>query len=139
MIPKTGKYLFKKYKDLIPYGVFGVLSTLLNIGAYWACAHPFRLSVMPSTVIAWIITVLFVYITNRRWAFHSEAHTMKAVLKEIISFFLCRLGTELIDLAAMFIFVDKLALNDMLIKVIANIVVIIVNYIASKFIIFTHK
>ena len=128
----------EKYKDLIPYAVFGVLSTILNIVSYWILAHPVHMPVMASTITAWIITVLFVYVTNRKWVFHSEAVGTQAVVKEIISFFACRIGTELIDLAFMFIFVDKLGFNDMVIKVIANVVVIIVNYIASKFVIFRH-
>lgn len=131
--------LIEKYKDLIPYAIFGVLTTLVNIGCYWLCAHPLGLPVMASTIIAWFASVLFAYLTNRKWVFHSEAVGAAAIWKEIISFFACRIGTELIDLAFMFIFVDKLGFNDMVIKVIANVVVIIVNYIASKFVIFRHS
>lgn len=95
--------------------------------------------VLASTLIAWFASVLFAYLTNRKWAFHSEAVGGKAIAKEIVSFFGCRIGTELIDLAAMYIFVEQLGFNDMVIKVIANIVVIIVNYVASKFVIFRHN
>lgn len=132
------KQLFEKYKDVIPYAVFGVLTTLVNIVSYWVFAHPLHLPVMASTIFAWVLSVLFAYLTNRKWVFHSEAVGAKAIAKEIASFFGCRVGTELIDLAAMFIFVDKLNLNDMVIKIIANIIVIIVNYVASKFVIFKH-
>lgn len=131
--------LIEKYKDLIPYAVFGVLSTILNIVSYWILAHPVHMPVMASTIVAWIITVLFVYVTNRKWVFHSEADSAKAVVTEIISFFACRVGTELIDLFCMWLFVDMLHMNDMVIKVIANVIVIIVNYLASKFVIFRHK
>lgn len=130
--------LFEKYKDLIPYAVFGALTTLVNIVAYWLFAHPFGMPVLVSTIIAWFLSVLFAYVTNRKWVFHSEADTVKAVLKEIVSFFACRIGTELVDLAAMFIFVDLLHMNDMAVKIIANVVVIILNYAASKFVIFKH-
>ena len=133
------KQLFEKYKDVIPYAVFGVLTTLVNIVSYWVFAHPLHLPVMASTIFAWVLSVLFAYLTNRKWVFHSEAVGAKAIAKEIASFFGCRVGTELIDLAAMFIFVDKLNLNDMVIKTIANIIVIIVNYVASKFVIFKHQ
>lgn len=71
--------------------------------------------------------------------FHSEAFGPKAIGKEIIYFFACRVGTELIDLFCMWLFVDMLHMNDMVIKAIANVVVIIVNYLASKFVIFRHK
>ena len=64
--------LWDKYKDIIPYGVFGVLTTLVNIVSYWIFAHPFGLSVMVSTVLAWILSVLFAYLTNRKWVFHQN-------------------------------------------------------------------
>lgn len=136
---KKFRELFENYKDLIPYAVFGVLSTTLNIGTYWIFSHLLHIPVIAATILAWIITVLFVYITNRRWVFHSEADTKKAVIKELTSFYVCRVGTELVDLACMFIFVDMLHINDILIKVGANILVIVLNYIASKFLIFKHK
>ena len=128
------KKLYEKYKDIIPYAVFGVLTTLVNIAVYWLMAHPLGLGVMPSTIIAWIAAVLFAYITNRKWVFHSEANTRNEIIKEIISFFACRLATGVVDWACMFIFVDVLHLNDVVIKTAANILVIILNYIASKLI-----
>lgn len=131
--------LYAKYKDLIPYAIFGVLTTLVNIIVYWLCAHPFHLPVLLSTVIAWVLSVLFAYVTNRKWVFHSEAKGRSAILKEITSFFSCRLATGVLDGVSMFVFVDLLKLNDMAVKVIANIVVIIINYLASKLVIFKHK
>lgn len=133
------KTLYKNYKDIIPYAVFGVLTTLVNIISYWICAHPLGMPVMVSAVIAWILAVLFAYLTNRKWVFHSEADNSKAVLKEIGLFFAARLGTGVIDWASMFIFVDLMSFNDVVIKTLANIVVIILNYVASKFLIFKHN
>lgn len=130
------KKLCNKYRDLIPYAVFGVLSTLVNICSYWVFAHPMHMGVMPSTVAAWIIAVIFVYITNRKWVFHSEAVSAKAIAKEIASFFICRLLTGFVDWGSMFVFVDVLHFNDVAVKTLANIAVIIMNYIASKFVIF---
>jgi putative flippase GtrA len=133
------KQLIEKYKDLIPYAVFGVLTTLVNIVGYWILAHPLGLPVMVSTVIAWILSVLFAYLTNRKWVFHSEAKTNKEVLREAVSFFAARLATGIVDWAAMLVFVDMLKLNDVVIKTLANIIVIILNYAASKFLIFKKR
>lgn len=133
------KKLILKYKDIIPYGVFGVLTTLVNIAVYWGMAHPIGLGVMPSTIIAWIAAVEFAYLTNRKWVFHSEAHTPQEVLKEVVSFFACRIATGIVDWACMYIFVDILQCNDVVIKAVANILVIILNYVASKLVIFRHK
>ena len=133
------KNLWDKYRDILPYGVFGVLTTIVNIGTYWFFAHPVGGSVMVSTVLAWIASVLFAYLTNRKWVFHSEARTGKEVGKEIVSFFSCRLATGVLDWVCMFVFVDLCGWNDVLIKCVANVLVIVLNYVASKLVIFRHK
>jgi putative flippase GtrA len=133
------KALYDKYKDVIPYLFFGVCTTLVNIAVYWLCAHPFGFGVMPSTIIAWIAAVLFAYLTNRKWVFHSEAVGLKSVCAEIVAFFGCRLATGILDWLMMFVFVDYLHFNDVVIKAVANVVVIILNYVASKVVIFKKK
>lgn len=133
------KALYQKYKDIIPYGIFGVLTTVVNVIVYWTAARLLGLGVMPSTVIAWILAVLFAYITNRKWVFHSTAVTAAEIRKEIFSFFACRLATGVLDWACMFIFVDLLKFYDVAIKVLANILVILLNYVASKLIIFKKR
>ena len=130
--------LYDKYKAIIPYAIFGVLTTLVNIVAYWIMAHPLNMGVMPSTIVAWVAAVLFAYFTNRKWVFHSEANSTKTIVKEILSFFLCRIATGIVDWGCMFIFVDKLHFNDAIIKTAANVLVIVLNYIASKLVIFKH-
>ncbi len=131
--------LYNKYKDIIAYGIFGVLTTLVNIAVYWLMAHPLGFGTMSSTIIAWIAAVLFAYITNRKWVFRSEAVGTGEIVKEIAAFFACRLATGVVDWACMLVFVDVLHMNDVLIKTAANVLVIILNYIASKLIIFKHK
>ena len=78
--------LYDKYIAIIPYAIFGVLTTLVNIVAYWIMAHPLNMGVMPSTIVAWVAAVLFAYFTNRKWVFHSEANSTKTIVKEILSF-----------------------------------------------------
>ena len=129
----------RNHKDIIPYAVFGVLTTLLNIVAYWFLAHPLGLPVMASTVIAWIITVTAAYLTNRRWVFHSEARTAPEIFREVVWFFACRIATGVLDWVIMYVFVTRLHLPDVPIKAAANILVILINYIASKRIIFRRK
>lgn len=131
--------LFEKNKEIIPYVFFGVLTTIVNMVVYWIAAHSLVLPVMVSTVIAWIAAVLFAYVTNRKWVFHSQAEGTKEIVQELVSFFACRLATGVADWACMFIFVDLLHFNDVIIKAAANVLVIILNYIASKLVIFKHK
>ena len=133
------KELWAKYKDLIPYGIFGVLTTVVNVLVYALCAKTFGLSTVVSTAIAWVAAVLFAYITNRKWVFHSKTTGAAAIVKEIVSFFVCRLLTGVLDVGIMKLFVDILGFNDVIVKVASNIVVIILNYVASKLVIFKKK
>lgn len=133
------KRLFDKYKDVIPYAVFGVLTTLVNVVSYWFFNRIIGWSVMVCTGAAWFLAVLFAYVTNRKWVFHSTAGTGKEIAKEMVSFFVCRISTGLIDWLSMFVLVEKLGMNDLVIKVLANVFVILTNYVASKFLIFRKK
>lgn len=133
------KRLYKKYKDIIPYLFFGVCTTIVNVAVYWVAVYILHMPVMAGTLSAWFLAVLFAYITNRKWVFGSEANGLKEVWKEGTSFFACRLLTGIVDWACMFIFVNILALNDVVIKFLANVLVIVLNYVASKLIIFRKK
>ena len=133
------KELIKKYWDVIPYLFFGVCTTAVNIVAYWLCAHPLHLRIMISTVIAWLLSVLFAYVTNRKWVFHSKAQGAAEIGKEMLSFFGCRITTGVVDWLCMFLFVECLGLHDVVIKVADNVLVVVLNYVASKLVIFRKK
>ncbi len=133
------KDLIRKYRDVIPYLFFGVCTTAVNVVVYWICAHPMRLGTMLSTVLAWVLSVLFAYVTNRKWVFHSEAHGRREISREMASFFGCRLATGIVDWLCMFLFVEVLGLNDLFIKLAANVIVIVLNYVASKLLIFRKR
>lgn len=131
--------LYIKYKDLIPYAFWGVCTTIVNTVAYWFFVNPLGFGVVPSAIIAWFLAVLFAYATNRKWVFHSQVVGRKEIIKEMLSFYGCRIATGVVDWVCMFIFVDLLHLNDIIIKFAANILVIILNYVASKLWIFKNS
>ena len=134
------KKLYKKYKSLILYIFFGICTTFVNIASFWFMAHIFNFKAVFSSIVSWILSVIFAYITNRKWVFHSEACSSKEIIKEMTTFFGCRLATGILDWIIMFVFVDLLSYNDVVIKVIANVIVIVLNYVASKVFIFrTHN
>lgn len=133
------KKLYNKYKDIIPYLFFGVCTTIINVIVYWLMAHPLSMGTTISTLVAWLVAVIFAYVTNRKWVFHSKAKSRKEILEEIGSFFACRIGTGIVDWVIMLLFVNLIGFNDVIIKFLANVIVIILNYIASKFIIFDNK
>ncbi len=131
--------MMKKYKNVILYIVFGIATTLTNVIAYALCTQLLHLDVILSTCISWFIAVLFAYVTNKKWVFESDAYKKKDILKEISSFFACRLLTGLLDVFIMYVFVERLHFNDMIIKILSNFLVIVINYIASKLIIFNKE
>lgn len=126
-------------RQVLMYLFFGVCTTLVNIIVYRVCSHGMNMPVTASTVIAWILSVLFAYITNRKWVFESRAAGLSEITKELVSFFAARLSTGLLDLAIMFVFAQKMQLNDMAVKIVSNVIVIILNYVLSKLVVFREK
>ncbi len=124
---------FKKYKELFLYLLFGGLTTVINIVVYSALYYTEIAENVPATVIAWIASVLFAYITNRIWVFESKN---KNILKEAVSFFGFRILSGIIDVAIMYIAVDMMSFDGALAKVASNVIVVILNYIFSKLWIF---
>ena len=133
------KEMMEKYKDIVPYAIFGILTTIINIVVYLFLAHILKKEIMLSTLAAWFFSVLFAYVTNRKWVFHSGILTFSNIIREAVAFFICRLATGMADILIMFVFVNIFHFNDLFIKIISNIAVIILNYVASKWIILNHK
>lgn len=138
MIDLIKKY-FTKYKELIMYVFFGGLTTLVNIVSYWLIADVLHVNYLVSTVIAWVISVLFAYVTNKIWVFESKSTKAGEIIKEVALFFAFRALSGLFDLGAMYVMVDLMHINDLIAKIAANVVVIILNYIFSKLVIFKKK
>lgn len=126
----------KKYKEIISYLIFGILTTVVNIGTYYILNDCLNINYLISNIIAWISSVLFAYITNRKYVFNSTNNSKKDVLNEISSFFGARLTTGLSDMAFMYITVNFNLLPNLIAKIMANVFVIITNYALSKFVVF---
>ena len=131
--------LIKKYKSFIMYAIFGILTTIINLICYEVLYNHIGVSNIISNIIAWIAAVAFAYITNKIWVFESKSLEIKVVLSEIWKFINCRLATGVLDLIIMYIGVDILSGPSTILKIISNIIVIILNYIASKLVIFKSK
>ena len=133
------KELIIKYKFIILYGIFGVLTTVINIGVYGVLYSGLGVSNVISNVIAWVISVLFAFITNKLWVFESKSFNFKLFVKELGNFTVCRVATGVLDLGIMFVGVDLLNGPAIILKVASNIIVIILNYVMSKIFVFKKK
>jgi putative flippase GtrA len=133
------EYVFKNKKEIIRYLFFGGCTTLVNIITYYIWTRGFHITVLSSTIAAWILSMLFAYITNRRYVFQSKNSDIKAVFLELITFVICRLFTGALDICIMYVFVHLLRQNDFMIKILSNFVVISGNYVVSRLLIFRKK
>ena len=143
MVVELIKKLWQKYKSIIAYLFWGVVTTIINIGSYQIMSPVWHWNYEVSTVIAWFLSVLAAYFTNKVWVFGSHYTTVKAFVVEITSFFFYRGLTLLIDMAFMWVGVSVLGLRSSLqqfiVKTLDNVVVIIANYIFSKWLIFKNN
>ena len=130
--------LYRNYVSVMRYLIFGVITTIINIVTYVLCYNILNIPNLISNSIAWVISVLVAYLTNRKSVFNSNANTRREVFIEIIRFFVSRLATLVLDQAIMFITVDKFGWNSILMKVVSNIIVIIANFILSKLVVFKN-
>lgn len=131
--------LIKKNKSFIAYGVFGIFTTIVNIVTYNLCYNYIGISNTLSNIAAWILAVTFAYLTNKVWVFGSESWRWEVLRKEIPAFVSCRIATGVLDLIIMYICVDIMEWHALVMKVISNVLVIILNYIFSKLIIFKKR
>lgn len=129
---------FEKYKALILYGIFGVTTTIINVVSY-ALLLFIGINVQIAVVVSWLLAVIVAYFTNRVWVFNSGAVTKLELLREFISFMLARLATLVVEMVIIWFGVQLLNQDPIVWKIIDNIVVIILNYIISKLIVFKIK
>lgn len=131
--------IYNQFKEQILYIVFGVLTTAINIVAFFVCSRLINLGLIPSNVIAWILSVLFAFVTNKIYVFNSKNYNFSVVLRELIDFTISRGATGILDLVLMYLFVSVIGIEDMISKIIINIIVIVLNYILSKLYVFKNK
>ena len=137
---KTIKGLYFQYKEILNYLIFGALSTFVNFASYYVFAKMLNVDEILSSGLAWFCAVLFAYITNKIFVFESNTKTAKAFFKEMISFFLARVVSgALCDVGTFAIMVKVLNINDIIAKLVTQVMVIILNYVLSKFFIFKKK
>lgn len=135
------KELYQKYKEIINYLIFGVLTTVVSLTTYYLLVYtilnpdkPIQLQI--ANIISWITSVTFAYITNRKFVFNSKD---KNIIKEMTKFYSSRLTTLILDMLFMYVFVSKLNFNDKIIKLILQVIITILNYILSKILVFKTK
>lgn len=140
---ETIKKYYTKYEEVIKYLIFGVLTTVVNFVTYYVLVFLFRTEDgvvgIGCNVTATIISILFAYITNRKFVFESKTTGKKEIFKEMFSFFSCRAFSFFMDFLIYLIGCTIMKLPSFIVKMISQVVVTILNYVFSKLIIFKKK
>ena len=129
-------FYIKKYEGVLLYLIFGVLTTAVNFAVYYICYTKFHWINLASNTVAWILSVMFAFITNKIWVFKSKSFEFSKLAVELSGFITARLFTGFLDTAIMFVGVDLLKRNWIIAKIVSSVVVVILNYIFSKLFIF---
>ena len=138
MISKI-RNLICKYWDILSYLFFGVLTTVVNYLVYLPCYNLLHFSASVSNVIAWVVAVAFAYLTNKPLVFKSHDWSWKTVAPELAKFVGCRIGSGFVETAIIFTMVDLLQFNGNVWKLITSVLVVILNYVGSKLLVFRKK
>ena len=120
---------YKKNKEILLYLFFGGLTFLVSVISYAFFNIQIGWNALVANIGSWILAVAFAYITNRIWVFDSNASTAADFIKEITSFIGGRVVTLVIEELILFIFITNLGMNSMLVKIVAQVIVIVLNYV----------
>ena len=129
---------YVKYKEPLLYLFFGGLTTLISIFVFWLFNGPFGLNELVANLISWVLAVLFAFLTNKTWVFQSGGQE-KSFLSLMLSFYAGRLLTLGVEELLLLVFITWLGFNSMAVKIVAQIVVIVLNYVISKLLVFRNK
>ncbi|WP_027108241.1 GtrA family protein [Lacticigenium naphthae] len=131
--------IYKKFQEIIHYGLFGILTTVVNIGTFYLFETILSFPYLFANAIAIFISIVFAYVTNKKYVFKTQTTSLKQTVTEFLYFFGFRLISGLFDMGSMFLLVDGLNLGTNLSKVLTQFVVVVSNYLFSKFFIFKEK
>ncbi|VDG18848.1 GtrA family protein [Lactiplantibacillus mudanjiangensis] len=136
---KLIQQLWHRYQAVLAYLIFGGLTTVINFVAFWLFNNLIQWPYLISNVIAWLLSVLFAYVTNKLWVFDAATPTLKSLLQEAGAFFGFRLLSLGIDELIMFTGISILHGNPLLVKLLDQIIVVVLNWFFSKLFIFKER
>jgi putative flippase GtrA len=130
----------KDKKEVINYLIFGGLTTLINLICFKLIEWFFGSEVyLINNVICWVVAVCFAFVTNKLWVFESKSWDKKILIPQLVSFVSARVFSLLMEEVGLFVLIDIMFANSFVAKIIMQVVVVVSNYIFSKFIIFKKR
>ena len=138
MIQKI-RVLVEKHWDIVSYLFFGVCTTIVNYLIYIPCYNLLGMSASVSNMVAWGVAVAFAYLTNKPFVFKSNDWSAATVVPELTKFVGCRIGSGVAETIVLFLAVDLLGWNGNIWKLVTQVMVTVMNYVASKLVVFRKK
>ena len=138
MIEKIRAFV-EKHWDMVSYLFFGVLTTAVNYLVYLPLYNLLGISAAVSNIIAWVAAVAFAFVTNKPFVFKSHDWSMKVVAPEFVKFVGTRVASWLVETGILFLTVDMLQWNGIVWKLITSVLVVVLNYVGSKLLVFRGK
>lgn len=132
------KKYFNKYRNFFLYMIFGFLASLVNIFAYWFLGHMIHMPYLFANSIAWLVSVLFSFFSNKSWVFKSKYSTLKEFLKEFISFMFSRIVSFFADNFLMILGITILGWPSLWVKILDQLLVGLLNY-GTSVLVFNHE
>ncbi len=136
---QTIKNLLKTHRDIILYLIFGVLTTLVNYLIYFPMFNLLHISALISNSVAWLISVIVAFLTNKPFVFKSYNWSFSVVVPEFVKFISCRILSGVLETAILWLAVDIMQWNGNVWKLLTMVFVIVINYIGSRWIVFRGK
>lgn len=131
--------IMKKYEEIIRYGIFGVLTTLVNFIVFFYFDTVLESPYLLANLLAIILSIIFAYITNKKIVFKSQTDTVKETFFEFVNFISFRLVSGIFDMVSMYLLIDGIGIDTNISKVLTQFIVVLSNYIFSKLFVFKNK
>lgn len=130
---------YDQYREVITYLFWGVVTTVLNIGVYVALTYLTNWNYQINNSIAWFVSVVVAFISNKAFVFKSKSQSHSQTAQEFVSFTGGRLASLAVEYVIMWVGISLLHGNDILVKIIDNVVVVVINYFWSKWAVFNNR
>ena len=131
--------LYHQQREIILYLIFGVMAFCLNVGIFAFFHSAAGMNVLLANAVSWLLTVLFAFFTNRIYVFQAGSGGLSVLFRQMLSFCSGRFITLLVEEAILWLFISVLDFTSIPVKIAAQIVVVVLNYIISKWIVFSKK
>lgn len=131
--------LFTKHREVIVYLFFGGVTTVVNFAVYWPLVNWLHISATVSNILAWIVAVAVAYLTNKPFVFQSHDWSLSVVVPELGKFVGCRVASGVMETVFIGLTVDLLHWHALVMKIIVSVIVIVLNYVGSKWLVFAKS